>query len=124
MGYEKFMLDADQLGGYIKAGAGFDLSEDAQGMAAFHDTEPGKHHLGSAHTLAHFQTAFWKSDLADANSFEQWESEGSQDAADRALKAWKQRLASYEQPPIASEVEEELTEWIDRRKASFPDSNV
>ena len=124
IGYEKFMLDADQLGAYVKAEAGFDLSENAQGMDAFRDTEPGKHHLGSAHTLANFETAFWKSGLSDANSFEQWEAEGSKDAATRASEACKQMLASYEQPSLPDEIDGALTEWIDRRKASFPDSNV
>jgi trimethylamine--corrinoid protein Co-methyltransferase len=33
-------------------------------------------------------------------------------------------LASYQPPPIDEAVDEELREWIDRRKASFPDSNV
>ncbi len=124
MGYEKFMLDADQLGAHAKVERGFDLSENAQGMTAFHQTEPGQHHLGSAHTLANFQTAFWKSGLADANSFEQWEAEGSKDAEMRASEAWKELLAGYEQPGLPAGVEQELTEWIERRKATFPDSNV
>ncbi len=123
-GYEKFMLDADQLGAHIKAAAGFDLSENAQAMQAFHDTEPGKHHLGSAHTLANFETAFWRSDLADANSFEQWEAEGAKDAAVRAGESWKALLSGYEQPQLESSIDEELTEWIAGRKASFPDSNI
>ncbi len=124
MGYEKFMLDADQLGAYAKAEQGFDLSENAQGLAAFHETAPGQHHLGSAHTLANFETAFWKSSLADSNSFEQWEAEGSKDAEARASEAWKALLESYEQPALPAGVEDELAEWIERRKASFPDSNV
>lgn len=124
IGYEKFMLDADQLGAYAKAEQGFDLSENAQGMSAFRETEPGKHHLGSAHTLANFETAFWRSDLADANSFEQWEAEGAKDAEARASEAWKALLATYEQPPLPPGIDEALTDWIDRRKASFPDSNV
>ncbi|MDH3249289.1 MAG: trimethylamine methyltransferase family protein [Acidimicrobiia bacterium] len=124
IGYEKFMLDADQLGAYAKAEQGFDLSENAQGMTAFHETDPGQHHLGSAHTLANFEAAFWKSEMADANSFEQWEAEGSKDAEARASEAWRNLLAGYEQPALPPDVDDELTEWIDRRKASFPDSNV
>ena len=123
-GYEKFMLDADQLGAHIKAAAGMDLSENAQAMQAFHDTEPGKHHLGSAHTLANFETAFWRSDLADANSFEQWEAEGAKDANVRAGASWKSLLAAYERPALDTAIDEALTEWISIRKASFPDSNV
>ena len=123
-GYEKFMLDADQLGAHIKAAAGFDLSENGQAMQAFHDTEPGKHHLGSAHTLANFETAFWRSDLADANSFEQWEAEGAMDAEARASASWRSMLANYEAPPMADTIDAELTDWIQQRKSAFPDSNT
>jgi trimethylamine--corrinoid protein Co-methyltransferase len=33
-------------------------------------------------------------------------------------------IAGYEPPPIDEAVDEELREWIERKKASFPDSNV
>jgi trimethylamine---corrinoid protein Co-methyltransferase len=33
-------------------------------------------------------------------------------------------LAGYQPPPIDEAVDEELREWVQRRKASFPDSNV
>ncbi len=124
MGYEKFVLDADQLGMHIKAAKGFDLSEEAQGMSAFFETGPGQHHLGSAHTLANFQTAFWRSEIADANSFEQWEAEGSVDAASRASTAVASMLAEYEPPALPDDTAAELDEWIERRKASFPDSDI
>ena len=64
------------------------------------------------------------SETADNNSYEQWESEGAKDAAERANALWKRMLADYEPPPIDEAVDEELREWIERRKASFPDSNV
>ncbi len=33
-------------------------------------------------------------------------------------------LAEYEPPAIDEAVDQELREWIERKKASFPDSNV
>ena len=33
-------------------------------------------------------------------------------------------LAEYEPPAIDEAVDEELREWIERKKACFPDSNV
>ena len=50
--------------------------------------------------------------------------EGPQDSIVRANAIWKQMLAEYEAPPIDEAVDEELRTWIDRKKASFPDSNV
>jgi trimethylamine--corrinoid protein Co-methyltransferase len=58
------------------------------------------------------------------DGFEQLESEGSLEAAQRATPIWKRMLAEYEPPAIDEAVDEELREWIERRKASFPDSNV
>ena len=62
--------------------------------------------------------------MADNNSFEQWELEGALDATKRANAIWKKMLAEYEAPPIDEAKDEELREWIDRKKASFPDSNA
>ena len=83
----------------------------------------GTHFLGHPHTLANFETAFYRSPIADNSSFEQWESEGAKDAAARANAIWKRTLAEYEAPPIDDAVDEELREWIERRKASFPDAS-
>jgi trimethylamine---corrinoid protein Co-methyltransferase len=123
MGYEKLVLDADQLGMWHAFAPGVDLSENGQAMDAFLTNEPGTHFLGHPHTLANFEQAFYRSSVADNSSFEQWESEGARDAATRANAIWKSMLAEYEAPPIDDAVDEELREWIDRRKASFPDAS-
>jgi trimethylamine--corrinoid protein Co-methyltransferase len=124
MGYEKFILDADQCAMWEAFAKGIDLSPNGQGIEAILENGPGKHFLGTAHTLANFETAFWRSSTSDYTSFEQWTEEGSLDAVQRANKVWKQMLAEYEPPPIDEARDEELREWIERRKASFPDSNV
>jgi trimethylamine---corrinoid protein Co-methyltransferase len=124
MGYEKFVMDADQAGAWHAFAKGVDLSPNGQALDAIRDNGPGQHFLGSAHTLANFETAFYRSSVADNNSFEQWELDGSLDAERRANAVWKRTLAGYQAPPIDDAVEAELGEWIERRKASFPDSNV
>ncbi|HEY7177749.1 MAG TPA: trimethylamine methyltransferase family protein [Gaiella sp.] len=123
MGYEKFVLDADQLGMWHAFARGVDLSDNGQAMDAFLTNEPGTHFLGHPHTLANFETAFFRSPIADNSSYEQWESEGAKDASARANALWKRTLAEYEAPPIDEAVDEELREWIERRKASFPDAS-
>ena len=42
----------------------------------------------------------------------------------RAAATWKRMLSEYEPPAIDDAVKVELDEWIARRKAEFPDSNV
>jgi trimethylamine---corrinoid protein Co-methyltransferase len=124
VGYEKFILDADQCGMAAVFVKGVDMSENGQALEAMLQNPPGQHHLGSAHTLANFETAFFRSDIADNNSFEQWQEDGSLDAAQRANAIWKRMLREYEAPPIDPAVDEALLEFIAKRKASMPDSEV
>jgi trimethylamine--corrinoid protein Co-methyltransferase len=124
MGYEKFILDADQCGMMGVLVRGVDLSENGQALDAIRENGPGQHFLGTAHTLANFETAFYRSDTADNNSFEQWLEDGGLDAAQRASRTWKKMLAAYEAPPIDPGVDEALRDFIARRKASMPDAEV
>jgi trimethylamine--corrinoid protein Co-methyltransferase len=103
---------------------GVDLSENGQAVDAIVANGPGQHFLGSAHTLANFETAFYRSEIADNNSFEQWQEDGSLDAAARANRIWKRMLKEYEPPEIDPAVDEALNEFIAKRKASMPDQEV
>ena len=98
------------------------MSENGQAMDAIREVGPGKHFLGCSHTQANFQTAFWRSSVADNNSYEQWQSEGGLDATQRANKQWKQWLADYEAPPLDPSIDEALKEFITKKKASMPDA--
>ena len=103
---------------------GVDLTPNGQALDALLTNDPGQHFLGHEHTLANFETAFYRSPVADNSSFEQWAEEGGIDAAQRANAIWKRMLSEYEAPAIDEAVHEELCEWIERKKASFPDSDV
>ena len=120
IGYEKFILDVDQLGMMEVFAKGVDMSPNGQAVDAIVENEPGQHFLGTAHTLANFESAFYRSTTADNASFEQWTEEGSVDAGQRANKIWKQRLAEYEAPPLDDAIDAELQDFIARRKESLP----
>ncbi len=120
-GFEKTIIDADLCGKLIEFCRGIDLSDDAQALAAIAEVGPGSHFLASAHTLANFETAFYRSNVADANSFEQWSEEGGLDVARRANRIWKQMLADYAPPPLDPAIREALEDYVARRKASMPD---
>jgi len=124
MGYEKFVMDADQAGMMHTLLAGIDLSPNGQALDAMREVGPGKHFLGCAHTQANFENAFYRSPLADNNSYEQWEAEGATNMAKRANGLWKKLLAEYVPPPMDPAIDEALLEYIAKRKAASPDSNV
>jgi trimethylamine--corrinoid protein Co-methyltransferase len=123
MSYEKFMMDTDQanmLGVLLK---GVDLSENAQAMDALREIGPGAHFLGAAHTQANFEQAFYRSTIADNNSFEQWEADGALSAEARAHQKWKDLLDAYQAPPLDEATDEALIDFMDRRKGSFEDQD-
>jgi len=121
MGYEKFIMDCDQANMVVVLLDGMDLSENGQAMDAMREVGPGSHFLGAAHTRANFEEAFYRSTIADNNSFEQWEQDGSMDAAQRANGIWKSMLNEYQAPDLDPSIDEALLEFMQRRKAEFAD---
>jgi len=118
---EKFVMDCDQLGMAATLLKGYDFSDEGQALDAIREVGPGGHYLGCAHTQANFENAFYHSALADNNSFEQWQEEGSHDITKRANKLWKAWLHDYEQPPLEISIDEALQAFIAKRKDSMPD---
>ena len=123
MGYEKFIMDVDQAAMIEIILGGIDMSENGQALDAIREVGPGAHFLGAAHTQANFETAFYRSPVADNNSFEQWEQDGAMDAAQRANAIWKTMLDEYQPPAIDPAIDEALVEYIDKRKAESPDQD-
>ena len=123
-GYEKLIMDADQLGMMQVFANGPDLSENGQALSAIREVGPGQHFLGCNHTQENFKSAFYRSSIADNNSFEQWEIDGSMDATVRANKIWKNMLNEYQAPALDPAIDEALLDFIKRRKDSFEDSNI
>jgi trimethylamine--corrinoid protein Co-methyltransferase len=122
MGYEKFVIDCDHLGMMHVFMNGLTLDDNAFALDAFREVGPGKHFLGSAHTMANYQTAFHEPELSDSDSFEQWRDAGEKDIQARAHARWKAMLASYEAPPIDPAIDEALRDFIDRKKESVADA--
>ncbi len=124
MGYEKFVMDADQAGMLRVSAEGVDMSENGQAMDALKEVGPGKHFLACDHTQRNFKTAFYLSDIADNNSYEQWVEDGSTDTSQRANAKYKQMLADYVAPELDPEIDAKLIAFMEKKKASFEDSNV
>ncbi|CAN5832223.1 trimethylamine methyltransferase family protein [soil metagenome] len=124
MGYEKFILDADQSTMAAALVAGVDLSENGLATETLLSHTPGDHFLGTDHTLANFESAFWVSNLADNSSYEQWEESGADDSITRANRTWKRHLAEYEAPPLDGAIAEGLEEFIRRRKGELSQSRA
>ena len=121
-GYEKFVMDIDQLAMMQVLAAGMDMSERGQALDAIREVGPGSHFLGCAHTQANFETAFYQSNIADYSSYEQWSTEGSLNAEQRANAVWKKMLAEYEDPGLDPALDESLRHYMDERRAQLTDA--
>jgi trimethylamine---corrinoid protein Co-methyltransferase len=121
MSYEKFMLDADLCGALHSYLDGIKIDDDQLALDAFKQVGPGNHFFGCDHTMRHYETAFWDSDLSDNEPFEKWEAAGSTDAATRANALWKKRLAEFEPPALDAGIKDGLTDFVARKKAEMGD---
>ncbi|MBI6629016.1 trimethylamine methyltransferase family protein [Pontibaca salina] len=122
--FEKFVMDADQLGVLHKLAAGVAVDANAQAMDAISEVGPGGHYLGCAHTQANFKEAFWRSDLFDYKPFETWDEEGARDTQTLATNRVAALLDSYRQPALDPDVAAALDAFVAERKASMPDAFV
>ena len=122
--FEKFVMDADQLGILHHMAGGVEIDENAQAMDAIREVGPSGHYLGCAHTQANFKDAFWRSDLLDYKPFETWYEEGARDTMTLASARVEYLLANYQQPALDPAVAEALSEYVARKKAAVPDALV
>lgn len=122
IGYEKFVMDAEQCGALARVVAGLEIDEDQLATDAYREAGVGTNFLGVAHTMRHFRNANFRADLTDSSPFEQWSEDGSKDMQQRAYTRWRQMLADYELPPIDAAIDEALLEFMAIRKASLQDA--
>lgn len=120
-GYEKLLIDADRLGGYHVMLQGLPMDDNNLGKSAYDDVEPGGHFLGSGHTMANYETAYYDAVLSDSESCEQWEENGSRDTERRAFERWNQMLEEYEAPHLDDDKDGALLDFIARRKMDIED---
>lgn len=120
--FEKFVMDADQLGTLHQFAKGVAMDANGQAMDAIAEVGPGGHYLGCAHTHANFKTAFWRTDMLDYKPFETWDEEGARDTMELARLRVQKQIDSYQQPPLDPEIEGRLRAYVAEKKASMPDA--
>lgn len=122
MSYEKFVLDCDLCAALHAYTKGLQVTDETLGLDALREGGPGQHMFGTAHTLRHYETAYWDSALDDYQPWETWSEQGGKDSIARAQARWESQLASYEAPPLDVAVDEALQEFMARRKATMEDA--
>ena len=115
--FEKLIVDAEMLQMMAEYLRPIEVSEETIALDAIREAGAGGHFFGVAHTMSRYENAFYQPFLADQRNFESWQEGGSPDTQVRANRIWKQLLQEYHQPPLDPAIDEELTNYVSRRKA-------
>ena len=92
-----------------------DTSPDALAVDAIAAVGPGSHFFASPHTMSRYENAFYTPMLSNWSNFENWRDAGAMDATQRANKIYKQILQDYQEPKLDDAIEDELTDFVERR---------
>jgi trimethylamine--corrinoid protein Co-methyltransferase len=112
---EKIVVDAELLRNWAEILKPVSFNDDDLAVDAIKEVAPGGHFFGSPHTLARYESAFYRPLLSDWSNFENWRDAGSRTATERATVIWKKLLADYVPPPLDPAVREAITAYVERR---------
>ncbi len=115
-GYEKFVIDLETCAMMARYVNGIALDEEDFAWDAYAEVPPGGHFLGAAHTLRHYDTAFYNHHVFNMDNYEKWVSEGAVDTYRRANGLYKQMLRDYQAPPLDPAIRDELEAFVAHRR--------
>jgi trimethylamine---corrinoid protein Co-methyltransferase len=112
---EKIVVDAELLRNWAEILKRVSFSDDDLAVDAIKEVAAGGHFFGAPHTLARYESAFYRPLLSDWSNFENWRDAGSRTATERATGIWKRLLADYVPPPLDPAVREATAAYVERR---------
>jgi len=120
---EKMIMDFEVLRMFEwMLNPGLPVNEDTLAFDASVETGPGGMFLSATHTLTHFRSALYRSELASLEDVNLWNEQGSKDTQVRANERYKQMIADYEDPGLDEAIDEELQAFMARRKSEIKTS--
>ncbi len=116
---EKIVVDAELLRNWAQILKPVSFSDDDLAVDAIKAVAAGGHFFGESHTLARYESAFYRPLLSDWSNFENWTEAGSRNATERATALWKKLLAEYVPPPLDPAVREAVADYVRRRSVEL-----
>lgn len=116
--FEKIVLDVEMLQMMAETIKPIDIddAEIAAGLDAIAAVKTGGHFFGEAHTLARYETAFYRPLVSNWQNYENWELAGARDATARATAIWQKALEIYQAPPQDPAIKDALDAFVAKRK--------
>jgi trimethylamine--corrinoid protein Co-methyltransferase len=113
--YEKWMVDLEVLRILLDQFTPLEFDETALAFDSHSEAGHGGHFFGTAHTLEHFRSCFYRPHLFSTENLDRWTRNGALDTASRATSRWQALLEDYEQPEIDGDALGRMTEYVVRR---------
>lgn len=117
-GYEQFIIDMEAVQTLAELARPAPADAAALGFDAIADVPPSGHFFSTEHTMARYQSAFYRPLLADLSNHGNWVAAGSKTAEERATAIWKQKLETSTPPPACAGVEDRLTDFVRQHSAA------
>jgi trimethylamine---corrinoid protein Co-methyltransferase len=119
---EKIIVDAELLRNWAEMLKPVSFDEDDLAVEAIKAVAVGGHFFGEPHTLARYQSAFYRPLLSDWSNFESWTEAGSRNATERATGIWQKLLTEYVPPPLDPAIKEAIAAYVARRTGELSTS--
>jgi trimethylamine--corrinoid protein Co-methyltransferase len=115
--YEKFIIDVEMLQMFAEIFQPLVANAAEIGLDAISEVPPGGHFFSTAHTMQRYKSAFYSPLVSDWRNYGQWLEDGALTVTQRANRVWRDTLERYTAPQRDPAVREELTSFVERRKA-------
>lgn len=119
--YEKIIMDVEMAQEMVETCSPVAVNAETLALEAVGGVAPGGHYFGEAHTLAKFDSAFYKPLVSDWTNYENWLDAGGKNATQRCTEIWQQKLAEYEEPKLPEDRLEALEAFMAKRKEELKD---
>ena len=116
---EKFVMDCEilqMIQRYMEP-AVTATGPDEVAVDVIREVGPNGHYFGIQHTQDRYETAFYQPFVSDWSNFEAFQLKGGVWTAERAHVLYKSILSDFESPPMDPARREELSAFVERRKA-------
>lgn len=117
--FEKLVLDVEMLQQMIEFLKPIQVNEAELGFEAIKEVATGGHFFASGHTMERYEHAFYQPLVSNWQNHETWQAGGSKNATERATEVWQRALAEYQEPTMDPAVQEELDDYVTRRRTEI-----
>ena len=112
MGYEKFMADEELCGVVKKMITPVDYSDEAVAIDLIKEIGADGQYLTHMHTMKRCRTAFFQNSIFNKSNHDKWYKNGKKWTHEVASEALIKRLESYVSPPMDSDIDNALKQYI------------